>query len=502
MADAASEGRPNVVLIMSDQHNAQVMGCAGDPVVQTPNLDRLAAEGVRFANTYCPSPLCAPSRMGYLTAQYPSDVGVWNNGSALCSDEPTFAHALGASGVEAVLCGRMHFNGPDQFHGFERRICGDVGGYLSPEIRGHGWNRTNGMTKYAVEVCGYGRAGFEVYDDRVTDRACEFIARRESGARPYCLVVGHVLPHNPLICERALFEAYLAALPVPGPMSEEALSRLHPAVRLWRARRGVDDLTPEQNHRALAAYYGLVTQMDRNVGRVLDAVRASPAVENTVVMYCSDHGDMACQHGMWWKGCHYEGAVRVPLIVSWPARLRGGRTEKSVVSLLDIGPTVLDLTRSEPLPGVIGKSLASLLSLEGEVAGWPNTVWSEYIGSFGDQPSCMIRSGRWKLIYYSETDSFQLFDLERDPLEMDDRAHDPSCRSVARDLLDQIHGRWSAQRMLDGWDREQRARDLIARCGHAPRPHAVELEHPPSDANQFDFAQVPGWDEIRKRLER
>ena len=108
--------RPNIVLVMSDQHNPSVMGCAGNTIVQTPNLDQLASRGVCFTNAYCQHPLCAPSRMGFMSAEYPSDIGVYDNGGVLSSQVPTFAHGLGAAGYEAVLCGRMHFSGPDPFH--------------------------------------------------------------------------------------------------------------------------------------------------------------------------------------------------------------------------------------------------------------------------------------------------------------------------------------------------------------------------------------------------
>ena len=168
--------QPNLLVIMSDQHNPHIMGCAGNEIVQTPNLDALAQEGVQFGGAYCPYPLCVPARMGFMTGQYPSDVNVWNNGSALSSDVPTFAHALGAAGYETILCGRMHFSGPDQFHGFEKQLYGDCSGFVASDIRGHGFDRTTGQTKYAVEVCGHGKAGYEAFDEIVTERAVECFA--------------------------------------------------------------------------------------------------------------------------------------------------------------------------------------------------------------------------------------------------------------------------------------------------------------------------------------
>src|SRR6188474_2327720 len=125
MVNAAGRpGCPNLLVIMADQHSPHVLGCAGDPVVRTPHLDALAARGVRFQNAYCAFPLCAPSRASFMTGQTPTALRVWSNGCTLASDIPTFAHSLGAAGYETVLCGRMHFNGPDQRHGFHQRLVG------------------------------------------------------------------------------------------------------------------------------------------------------------------------------------------------------------------------------------------------------------------------------------------------------------------------------------------------------------------------------------------
>ena len=484
--------RPNIVLIMSDQHNPKVMGCASDPIVQTPNFDALAGEGVSFTNTYCPYPLCVPSRAAFMAGEYPSDIGVYENGGVFSSHVPTFAHSLGAAGYEAVLCGRMHFVGPDQFHGFEKRIHGDSGGAVSKEIIGSGYNRTNGQTKYAVQVSGHGRAGYEAYDRSVTDSACAFISAPRDDERPYCLVVGTILPHNPLICSKDLFDGYMAQIAPPEPVSEAYLSGLHPAMRKWRERRGVEDLTPEQRRRGLAAYYGLVTELDRCIGRIVDAVRSSPEGERTVIIYCSDHGDMAGEHGMWWKSSFYDGSARIPLIVSWPGQFSEGAERSANVSLIDVGPTVLEIAGAEPLPGVSGRSFAELLKAGGADAGGDREVYSEYIGLLGDLPACMIRTGPWKLNYYHEFDSCQLFNMEEDPQELHDRAGDPECREIVAACLAKINRRWSAEAMLENAEKQRQARSLIGRCGHGLMPHPAPQFTPPEDANQFDFSQLPG----------
>ncbi len=492
MANPSADEKPNIVLIMSDQHNPLVLGCAGNPIVETPNLDALAARGTRFTNTYCPYPLCVPSRSAFMAAQYASDIGIYDNGGPLSSNVPTFAHALGAAGYEAVMCGRMHFGGSDQFHGFERRIHGECGSrkVLSQEVLGSGYNRTNGQTKYAVQVSGHGQTGYQLYDQSVTDSACEFLSSENESDRPFAMVVGLMLPHNPLICSRDLFEHYMERISPPAPTSPEYLQSLHPAMQKWRERRGVEDLTPEQNQRGLATYYGLTTELDRNIGRIVEAIGSSPHADRTVVIYTSDHGDMACEHGMWWKSSFYEGSAGVPLLVSWPGRIGEGVEQDGVVSLIDVGPTLLDLAGADPLPDVTGRSFSELL-MDGGGGSWDHEVFSEYIGLWGDQPGCMVRTGPWKLNYYHETKSCQLFNLENDPGEIHDRAGDPDCRDVVETLSARIHGRWSAEGIQAALDRQNRGRALIRSCGHAPIPHPAPSFEPPDDASRFDFSQLP-----------
>ncbi|MCZ6633247.1 MAG: sulfatase-like hydrolase/transferase, partial [bacterium] len=436
-------------------------------------------------------PLCAPSRAAFMTGQYPSDIGVYDNGGSyfFTPQTPTFAHGLGAAGYEAILCGRMHFGPFDTFHGFEKRIHSDTGKFLSYEIQGEGGHRTNGQTKYAVEVSGHGKTGAQTFDQSVADTACDLITNRQD-ERPFALVVGFFLPHNPLICSRELFDHYMAQIPPLEPESQEYLNNLHPAMKKWRERRGVDDLTPEQNRRGLAAYYGLVTELDRTIGQIAEAVKTSPEGDNTVVMYTSDHGDMAHQHGMWWKSSFYEGASNVPLIVSCPSRFLQNQTQDANISLIDIGPTVLDLAEGDPLPDVSGKSFTGFLTGEG-IPDWPNEVFCEYAGLLGDHPACMIRTGPWKLNYYSEFDSCQLFNIEKDPGEQNDRSNDPSCQEIVQTCLQKIQARWSAEDMLDNLKKQARARKIIQSCGHSLTPHPEPRYSAPEGSNEFDFSQLP-----------
>ncbi len=441
--------RPNIVLILSDQHNPGVLRHAGDPVVRTPNLDAMARQGIRFDSAYCGAPLCVPSRMTFLASRHASKIQVWSNSCVLRSDIPTFAHALGAAGYETVLCGRMHFEGPDQRHGFERRIVGD---FTRNYPGARGGTRHTGQSRAVLSNAGPGASAVQAYDERVTEAACRFIEERSSKSRPWCLVIGYYLPHCPFLAPQELFDAYYDHVSIP-PIPEQS----HPAIHAWRTRRGVTDVSVDEIRRARAAYYGMVTLLDHNVGRVLAAVDRSPQSQDTVRVYLSDHGEMAGEHGMWWKSCFYEGSVRVPMIWSWPGKIPQGKACKHVVSLLDVGPTLTELAEGPRSADLDGRSLLPLLMWEngGESPAWSDEAYSEFSGMAGaDPPARMVRRGPWKMTVYHGFHEPMLFNVEEDPDELNDRATDPTCADVRADL-------WSS--IMDGWDPEEIVQRLRVR---------------------------------------
>ncbi|MHC4872806.1 MAG: sulfatase-like hydrolase/transferase [Planctomycetota bacterium] len=494
--------KPNIIVIMSDQHNPHILGCTGNDIVRTPNLDKLAQTGTNFTNAYTPSPLCVPARMSFMTGEYGSDINVVSNRSQMTTDVPTFAHALGGAGYEAVLCGRMHFSGHDQFHGFEKRIHGDCWNYLTPETMGKGnETRTTSQKKYAVEVAGHGKNGFLYFDKVVTEKACDFIKSNGSDDRPYCLVVGLIAPHNPLICRKELFDYYYDKLDVPEIHDKDKMEKLHPAVQKWRERREVNDLTTEQHHRALAAYYGLTEEMDENVGKIMESIEGSSEADNTIIIYTSDHGDMAAeQGGMWWKSSFFEGSVGIPLLIN-DKRVESQKCEvKSIVNLIDVTATMLDYADTDVLNDISGKSLQKFLTEDEESITWQNETFSEFFGAHGDLPSCMLRKDEWKLIYYSEFDSVQLFNIDKDPDETTDLADKPEHIDMIKEMLNKIHTSWSAEEMIVCQAEDIRRRKIVETTGHDLYPHEVIDEEAPEGENSFDYGQLPNCDDVLRRL--
>jgi choline-sulfatase len=518
-----SRQHPNFLILMADQQSPHVLGHAGDRVVRTPNLDRLAADGVRFTSTYCGSPLCVPSRMTFLTGRSCSEIGVWSNGCVLDSEIPTFAGALAVAGYESVLCGRMHFVGPDQRHGFTRRIIGDVSQSRLPE----GWEGpllaglppgTTGQSRAAVETAGAGRTAYQAYDEAVTDAACRFLEEwdRSAADQPLSLLVGYVLPHCPFICPPDLFAYYYDRVDLPQ-LPEGYLTRLHPAARGYRERREFDSLTDEQVRVARASYYGLVEYHDRLCGRVINTLRRTRFAADTMVVYLSDHGDMAGERRIWTKSNFYEGAAAVPMIWCWPDRFPAGATVSGVTSLLDVGPTLIEMAHGQGVyehfaPGsagsqaTSGRSLQRFLTAAGEhtepaaqrpnvadrassnLAGWPDDAFSEYCGLLGDRPSRMLREGPWKLVHYHGYDQPQLFHLGEDPGEWQDRRDDPARAAIRDRLHDRAREGWDGDRIEAAMARQSDRREEAVR--RARRFATAERDgwDVPRDANRFPLA--------------
>lgn len=434
--------RPNILLIVSDEHNPLLSGCYGHPIVRTPHLDRLASQGVVFEQAYCNSPTCVCSRASMMTGRYVHEIGVFSHHTPLRSDIPTFANYLEAAGYDTVLCGKMHFVGEwNQMHGFGRRLLGepeqwvgDVHWNRKPRVR---TEETRRRSNSHVTDAGPGETYFPVgYDAAVTDLTVRFLehqARRPS-ERPWLFVAGLLAPHFPLYAPDDLFYMYYPDNIAWPKVDYEPGRPEHPVIhQIRRWLRQEDGLSEEQTRTALAAYYGLITYTDRNIGRMLAALDENPVLrENTVVIYTSDHGEMAGEHGLWQKFCFYEPSVRVPLVVRYP----GGPAERRIsqpVSLVDLAPTLYEIAETRTPDSCREESLVPLV-LGTAVKDPERTVFAEYHAHGIVSSAYMIRKGRYKYNYYPGY-SPQLFNLADDPDEVSDLSADLRYR----DVMDALH---------------------------------------------------------------
>jgi len=462
---------------MSDQHSKHFLGCYGNELVRTPNLDRLAASGTVFTDAYCPSPLCVPSRMSFMTTRRPMANRVWSNQDELSSAIPTWAHGMSVAGYETALVGRMHFVGPDQRHGFELRPIGEylaahpgaprLGGPLFRDISG----ATSGQCRISVEQAGHGRTTYQAFDEIIADAACEYLDEKAGGddGRPFAAVVGFVLPHCPFFAPKDLYDYYYERVEVPQP-TEDEVAREPAAIRRFKELRGISQPLPEERIRvARAAYYGMCEHFDSQVGKILGKLEATGLARNTLVVYTSDHGEMAGEHGCWWKSNYYEGSVGVPLIASLPGVVREGRRSEAVCNLMDLGPTMLDMAGADPLPASDGRSMWPALQGDPQ-PDWPNETFAELLGGVGDPPSRMIRRDQWKLYKYHDDHPPALFDLADDPSELNDLGRDPTHATIREDLLTRLYDGWDPELVLQVSAERKRDMALITKWGQTVEP--------------------------------
>jgi len=452
---------------MADEHAPQFSGAYGHPLVQTPHLDRLAADGVLFQHAYCNSPLCVPSRMSFMTGRYVHHIGTWDNASPLASDAATWAHLLRAAGYDAVLSGKQHFIGPDQLHGFRAQLARDL--HAEHEHPIFSWaegTRVAPAPWPALAKAGPGTTIEIEVDDQVEAAALAYLRAPERRERPWALCVSFIAPHFPLVVPERFWRRYPPETVDLPHIPPGHLERQHPVYQRLRAMFGMVDFPEALVRRGRAAYYGLITYLDEKIGRLLDTLDETGQRQNTLVIYTADHGEMAGEHGMWRKSNFYEQAARVPLVLRWPEALPAGRRVPQVVSLVDVVATMLDAAGVPPVSPLDGESLLPLA--RGEAMEWKDEAFSEYLAHGVARPMAMLRRGRYKL-NYSLDDPPELYDLEADPGEFDDRAADPAYAAIREDLRARLLAHWDPIELERRVRQSQQERLLIRAAARGER---------------------------------
>ena len=460
--------RPNILLIMTDEHAPMYSSTYGHPLVQTPFMDGLAEEGVTFDAAYCNSPLCLPSRMAFMTGRYIHKIRAYDNASPLPSDTVTWAHMLRAAGYEVVLSGKQHFCGPDQLHGFRAQLARDLHAELwmkNGVLKGTAdWSKgTPAATEPwgGVAEAGPGTTTEIEVDDLVEERALGYLRDPARKENPWALNVSFIAPHFPLVVPERYFNMYpLDEIDMPE-IPEGHLANQHPVHRRMQANFGAVDFPEEEVRRARAGYYGLITYFDEKIGRLLQALEETGQRDNTVIVHFSDHGEMNGEHGMWRKSSMYEASARVPLQICWPGQIAGGRRVGEVVSLVDLVATVVEIAGAESVAPLDGDSLLGLM--RGEDADWKDEAFSEYLAHGVQRPVGMLRKGRYKL-NYNLGDAPELYDIEADPNEFEDLAGSEEYAATLAAMQERLLAEWDPVTIEREVSRSQQERLLIERA--------------------------------------
>lgn len=403
--------KPDILIFMSDQHTPYYSGFYGGNV-DTPNLDSLCRQGVQFTEAYTVCPLCVPARMSMLSVRRPSTTGVFTNLDTLPDMTPTFLHNLVEMGYETVLAGRMHFIGNDQRHGFMRRI--------GKEITPVTWNRPtaeimkergayiNGFNEWnCLSVIGGGESPVNEYDNMVITETLQYLAKPHH--KPQFIIVSLYAPHFPYVGPKELYEKYRAKVKLPtsfyDTVDNEAL-KMHV----------MSEADEETALGVLAAYCAAIENIDTKVGIIREAFDRFTKERSTQKIFCyiSDHGDQCGDRKMFGKSTFYEKSIKIPMIFTGD-NISMGLNVNTPVSIMDIGPTILELAGCKPMDCVDGFSVAAALS--GEKVEL-HTVYAEFLDKL-DQDyhySFMVKDGKFKYIKYSDG-SEMLFDTDVDPDE-------------------------------------------------------------------------------------
>jgi arylsulfatase A-like enzyme len=461
--------RPNILIFMTDQQRADVV--MPDHPCRTPNADRLAAEGIRFTQTYTPYAHCCPSRATFMTGLYPSRHGVYNNVCTrtaihygLNEGVTTFSEQLSAADYRMVLCGKWHVSieqSPADCGWEERAVTGVKGNFHSrsvaewsqgprgseddgPRKRGHvkrpGWGD---FVVYGARPDVGAKAYEELHDYTVVSEAVDALQDLTRQDDPWCLFVGPIGPHDPFVVPEKYATMYDPA-DVELPASYADTLEDKPRIYQRHRRQLWDQLSEEEVRESIAHYWGYCTLEDDLLGEVLDALDESGQADNTLVIFMSDHGEYCGDHGLYLKGVPaFREAYHVPCIMRWPAGIEAPQREvDDFVTLADFAPTFLDLAGLEVPEDLTGKSLLPFLQ-DRRPADWTDTFFTQFNGVelYYTQRSVVTREYKY---VYNGFDFDELYDLGQDPHEMVNVADKAEYQEIKRDLVQRMW-RFAAQ---------------------------------------------------------
>ena len=418
--------KPNIVVIMTDQQRPDSIGIYGSDIAITPNIDALGRNGAVFDNMYVQSPLCVPSRYSMLTGRYPYAVGVRTNWDGHPEGEISFGEVLGRAGYRTAIAGKMHLTPWHDRFGFDGRIIAEakfqtnVDDDYARYLRKHGYARTQMYDRQSKDYIDNATAvdsnipQEHHIDTFVGLSACEYIKNADA-AQPFCLVASFLSPHNPYdppAPYNTLFDDVKMPARVMG--SDEVQEKPREAYEYINRTLGwpykTDELTDAQIEKTKRCYYALCTLVDDWVGQIVDALREKGVLDDTIIIYTSDHGDLLGDHGLVYKQCFYEQSARVPFIVHWPKRIAPSRIG-DLAEMVDLFPTLCTFAGASFGHKVHGRPLQQLLERR-ENHLHREAAFSET--HFGK----MVRWRNYKLVYYNGKPYGELYDLATDPDEL------------------------------------------------------------------------------------
>jgi len=440
---AARKRRPNLLIIHTDEHNFRTLGCYravmsreqalmwGDAVVETPNIDWLAKGGAMCTSFYATTPVCSPSRGAFVSGRYPQNTPVTTNNIPMDDDIITFAEILRRKGYATGYAGKWHLDGfgkpqwaPKRQFGFaDNRYMFNRGHWKQMEDTAAGPRikaRTNGRPSYGVQ----GADAKSFTTDWLADKTVDFITANKD--KSFCYMLSIPDPHGPDTV-RPPYDTMYANQTYKQPRTFDVSARRVPK---WGAASG--------GFNGMAKYYGMVKCIDDNVGKILGVLRKSGLIDNTIVVFTSDHGDLRGEHHRQNKGVPFEASAKIPFVIYYPDRIKGGTVIEETLGCVDFLPTILSLMEVETTRKEQGRDASALFTKGKPPAGWKDIVFIRSTGGLGAKTSWIAAvTQRYKLVY-SNVDEPWLFDLEKDPDELENFFGDAKYRQTVRELSHEL----------------------------------------------------------------
>lgn len=482
--------RPNVLFLFTDEHSFRGFGHLdedgrGEPV-ETPTFDDLAASSAVFDQAYCQMPLCTPSRLTLLTGQEVQNAGAWGNGSTLLPDRPTMPATLREAGYATSLVGKMHLGGDRQFVGFEDRPYGDLtgaNGHQPDPIRPLEANRGLELRSRTADAGLTEIPESLLQERRVVQESLSWLRRQEHSdpEQPWFLCASFSRPHFPLTAPDRFLDRYLPDGVTAPKIGREGDTADHPVTERIADGFRTGEISEAEARRARAAYFACIDFIDEIIGDFLALLDARGFLEDTVVVYAADHGELAGEHGLWWKHSWHEASTRVPLMIQTPAHRVGPRDAcrlRTPVGLVDLFPTLCGLCDVDTPETLDGVDLSTSI-LDGTEPERGPVVCDNLVPRWGEGTEFrVVRDGRYKYVRF-RGDSYQdlLFDVDSDPLETTNLARNAT--GEAADTVERLR-EFVADTLDFDAAAEQRRRDER----RAERDHSLELSEG-TDGNMY-----------------
>ena len=439
----------NIIIIQTDEHHPTMYGASGDPIAITPNLDKIAKQGVVFTNAYCQNPISTPSRMSMLTGRYSQSINVLDNSHPLTKEFKTYADIFNKKGYTSAIIGKMHFRGKGEElrHGFERPY-GDAGSdnsdddFQTAELEKIEKKKLRGRDPKDARVSDFSMNTSK--DGGIVPYTQKFLT--ENKDNPFLLICSFYKPHFPFEASREYHEMYKGRVKLPVDFNSDK-KNWPVSSHLENKEYKFDQLSKKEIIHAREVYYAMITWVDDQIGLILDELERLGLKDNTLIIYTSDHGELAGEHGLWYKNSFYEGSVGIPFVVSHPKTIKTNQLNHTITGNIDIFPTICDAAGIKKPDWLEGKSLWPVL--QGQESGNDRYIFSETYRS--NIPGCMVRYQQWKYFEYMPcaNNNFKkevfLFDLLNDPNEMRNLAYLDEHKKTVENLEKKIKDWWKPE---------------------------------------------------------